>query len=199
MATKNQFGGAGVGRVGGTAKVFFVAGGTAPCNGAGCSFNLSNASPPTRAVAGGSFAQAGLANPPAMTPTGVFTGSIGVNGTIISVGNPVTSGGVNLPFTGQGATSWGFPLTTGQLKISVTANLGPDEIFIRTGTDRRNQAGSGVVSLVTGAISERVISGPNGNRTWVTYEIPEPSAIMAASAGLFALFGCHVLVRRRSR
>ena len=100
---------------------------------------------------------------------------------------------------GQGATSWGLPLTTGQLKISVTANLGPEEVFIRTGTDARNQAGSGVVAFVSGAISERVISGPNGNRGWTTYEIPEPSAIMAASAGLFALFGCHQLVRRRSR
>ena len=53
--------------------------------------------------------------------------------------------------------------------------------------------------MVTGAMSARSISLGNANRTWVTYEIPEPSVLFSASAGLFALFGCQYLVRRRSR
>ena len=46
-------------------------------------------------------------------------------------------------------------------------------------------------------MTARDISGGNANRTWITLEIPEPSAISAASAGLFVLIGCHRMVRRR--
>jgi hypothetical protein len=51
----------------------------------------------------------------------------------------------------------------------------------------------------SGSMSARSISKGNANRGWTTYEIPEPSSILAASAGLLALFGCNRLVRRRSR
>ena len=117
------------------------------------------------------------------------------------VGNAVTVAGVGIPFTGQAATSVGFPLTTGLITVSVTDVLPgePVEIFKRTGTDARDADGNGVVALNTGSMSARSISKGNANRSWITLEIPEPSAIFAASAGLFALFGCHQLVRRRSR
>ena len=92
-------------------------------------------------------------------------------------------------------------MTTGRLLISVT-ELAPgaaSEMFVRTGIDARDANGNGVVATVTGSMSKRNISKGNANRTWTTLEIPEPSAIFAASAGLFALFGCHQLVRRRNR
>jgi hypothetical protein len=221
-ATKNQFGGVATGRTLGTAKVYFNNIANAgeglnpttelPCTGtAMCAFGLSFVNPATTGVAGGPFG--GTANNNAfMTPTGVFTGTIGFNGTIHNVGNPVTTvngtatpgataGGMNIPFTGQGAISVGFPVTTGRLSISVTDVTKPSEsgMWQRTGTDVRNANGSGVVALVTGSMSARPISKGNANRTWTTLEVPEPSAIAAASAGLLALFGCHQLVRRRNR
>jgi hypothetical protein len=205
-ATSNQFGGIGVGRVLGTAKVFFNVGGLnpandLPCTGTAlCQFGISTVIPGTFGVAGGPFG--GTTNNPAFTtPTGVFTGTIGFNGTIVGIGNAVTAAGVNVPFTGQNATSVGFPATTGRLLISVT-DLAPgaaSEMFVRTGIDARDANGNGVVATVTGAMSKRNISKGNANRVWTTYEVPEPSAIFAASAGLFALFGCHQLVRRRNR
>jgi hypothetical protein len=208
-ATKNQFGGTGVTRTLGTAMVFFNAGGLAvgdlPCTTATnplCLIAISDVTPGTRGVGGGIFGGK-VTNPAFTTSTGVFTGNVGGNGTINAVGVPVTDGmGNNLPFTGQAATSWGFPGTTGKLTVSVTQNAdAPTELetFTRTGGDNRTAGGEGIVVIVSGAVSSRSISGPNGNRGWGTYNVPEPSAIAAASAGLLALFGCHQLVRRRKR
>jgi hypothetical protein len=196
--TTNQFGGISTGRTGGTAKVYFNINNLTlmqlPCNGGtnpACAFGISVVVPGTTGVAGGPFGgtvnNAGVIGP-------VHTGSIGFNGSILTIGALQGT-----TFMGQPATSIGFPLTTGRLTISVTDALPAAEVFMRTGTDARTASGNGVVALNTGAMSKRTISRGNSNRTWVTYEIPEPSAIAAASAGLFALFGCHQLVRRRSR
>jgi hypothetical protein len=210
-ATKNQFGGANGGRTSGTAMVFFNAGGLAvgdlPCTIAKnplCIVAISQVvtGSGARGVNGGIFG-AKATNAAFMTATGVFTANIGGNGTINAVGVAVKdSMGVPLPFTGQAATSWGFPGTTGRLTISVTQNAdAPTEVetFTRTGGDNRTAGGEGIVVLVGGAVSSRSISGPNGNRGWATYNVPEPSTILAASAGLFALLGCHQLARRRNR
>jgi hypothetical protein len=204
--TVNQFGGSTRTRVLGTAKVYFNKNGfnlaDVPCAGVTCEFQISVVLPGTAAVGGGTFGLT-VMNPAFTTPTGLYTGAVGFNGTIISVGNAVTTGGTamnGIPFTGQAATSIGFPNTTGLLTISVTSVVGATpEIFARAGTDARTANGQGVIALVSGAMSARSISLGNGNPGWTTYEIPEPSAIFAASAGLFALFGCHQLVRRRSR
>ena len=210
VATGNQFGGISVGRTLGTGMVYFngVGGGLnpavdLPCTGtAMCAFQLSTVFPDTTpaGVAGGPFGS--TANGAAFTTaTGVYTGTIGFNGSILGIGNAVTSAGVNIPFTGQGVTTIGFPITTGRLSITVTdvvvgANT---EMFVRTGTDARDASGNGVIATVTGSMSTRSISGGNANRTWTTMEIPEPGAITAASAALLALFGCHQWVRRRNR
>ena len=226
-STGNQFGGQAVGRTTGTARVFFNGvpldpPADLPCKvtatplegttgqgtfvpfvtGPNCQFSLSivdfTGSDATVGVAGGGFN--GLAVGSAFqTSAGVFTGTIGFNGTIIGQGDPVTVIGMNIPFTGQGNQAVGMPLTTGMLSITVTDVVGAtSEMFIRTGTDARDAAGNGVVALVTGSMTARDISGGNANRTWITLEIPEPSAIFAASAGLFALFGMHRVARRRS-
>ncbi len=225
--TVNQFGGQSIGRAMGTAKVFFnsaplnpatalpckvtatpgqgtsAMGGFVPyVTGPGCAWGLSivdlTLSDATVGAAGGAFDgfNTGVAF---VDPTGVFTGTIGFNGTIIGTGNPVTASGVNVPFTGQGNQGVGFPYTTGMLSITVDLVVGvTSEMFVRTGVDARDAGGNGVISLVTGSMTARDISSGNANRTWITLEIPEPSAIFAASAGLFALFGCHRLARRRS-
>ncbi|MCZ6538335.1 MAG: hypothetical protein O6922_00720 [Chloroflexi bacterium] len=200
--TKNQFGGTSTGRTLGTAQVYFNVNnltlGNLPCNGGtnpACAFGISTVIPGTTGVAGGPFGGT-VNNLSFMKTPGIFTGSIGFNGSILSVGAATPLG---LPFTGQPATSVGFPLTTGRITISVTDALPVTEKFIRTGTDARDADGNGVVALNTGNMSARTTSRGNSNRTWVTLEIPEPSAIFAASAGLFALFGCHQLVRRRFR
>jgi hypothetical protein len=205
-ATRNQFGGVSTGRTLGTAQVFFngVGGGInpalLPCTGTlMCAFQLSTVIPGTTGVAGGPFG--GSVNNGAFTTAdGVFTGTIGFNGTIVGIGGNTALGGP-IPFTGQSATSVGFPATTGRLDITVTSMLSgdPAETWRRTGTDARTANGNGVIAMVTGSMSARNISLGNANRTWTTLEIPEPSAIFAASAGLFALFGCHQLVRRRNR
>jgi hypothetical protein len=213
--TKNQFGGVSTGRVLGTAKVYFnidlLTIMDMPCT--GCKFGLSTVVPGTTGVAGGPFGGS-VMNPAFQTQTGVYTGTLGFNGSILNnpLTNPIrpvivstTPNGVQVgsPYTGQPATSVGFPLTTGMITISVTAagvfNPLKPEVFKRTGTDARDANGNGVIALNTGAISSRTVSKGNANRVWTTLEIPEPSAILAASAGLFALFGCHQLVRRRSR
>jgi hypothetical protein len=204
--TVNQFGGESRARVLGSAKVYFNANGLSllevPCRGPGCEFQISEVRPASAAVAGGPFGVTVMI-PAFQTPTGLYTGSVGFYGTILSVGDAVTTGGTamnGIPFTGQAATSIGFPITTGMLTISVTSVVGATpEIFARSGTDARDANGNGVVALVTGSMSARSISLGSANPSWITLEIPEPSTIMAVSAGLFALFGCHQLVRRRSR
>jgi hypothetical protein len=217
-ATSNQFGGIWQGRILGSAQVFFNGFGEIPgvpptsqatdqtpilCSGLDCKYQLSEGPPGTRGAGGGAFGVS-VMNPAFVTPTGVYSATIGFNGTILNQGQairvPQTEFGDGIPFTGQAATSVGGPLTTGMLTISVTSVVGATpEIFKRTGTDARDANGNGVIGLVAGNMSARSISDGNGNPGWTTLEIPEPSAIFAASAGLFALFGCHQLVRRRSR
>jgi hypothetical protein len=223
---KNQFGGLGQGgRTLGTAMVYFNGGGLAvndlPCiydpvivdpnsnpkKNPNCFVGISQVTPGTRGVNGQGFG-ARVSNNAFSTPTGFFTAQLGANGTVIHHGTKamgvITEDGAPKPFTGQFATSWGVPGTTGRLEISVTKNEdallgGKQEIFIRTGGDNRTAGGQGIVVSVAGAISQRNISGPNGNRGWSTFNVPEPSAIFAASAGLLALLGCHQLARRRNR
>jgi hypothetical protein len=201
--TRNQFGGISRTRVLGTAKVYFNADGLnlgdLPCAGFDCRFFISEVHPASAAVDGGPFGVTVMI-PAFQTPTGLYTGAVGFNGTILSVGDAVTVAGAGIPFTGQAASSVGFPITTGMLTISVTSVVGATpEIFARSGTDARTANGQGVVAMVTGSMSARSISLGNANPAWITYEIPEPSTIFSASAGLFALFGCHEWVRRRNR
>jgi hypothetical protein len=198
--TSNQFGGIGSIRKLGTAKNYINKDGLAltalPCT--GCEFYISEIVPVTLDVGGGEFGGTAM-NPAFQTPTGVYTGTVGFNGSIIGVGNAITISGVGIPFTGATTSSVGFPWTTGRITISITDVLPgmPPEIFIRTGIDARDANGNGVIALNTGSMSVRSISNGHANRIWMTVEIPEPSAIAAASAGLLSLFGCHHWVRRR--
>ena len=117
-----------------------------------------------------------------VTPSGGFASSIAVGGP--GVTNMVTG-------------SKGFPWTTGFVTISQQAAV-PPEIFFLSGTDSR-VGGVGNVSLVSGALSTRNLSGPNANRGWLSLTLPEPGAALGAAGALAALALCHGLVRRRSR
>ena len=118
--------------------------------------------------------------------------AVGPNGTIngsAAVGGP----GLSNMVTG----SKGFPWTTGFVTISQPGAV-PAEVFFLSGTDMR-VAGVGNVSLVSGALSLRALSGPNANRGWLSLTLPEPSAVLGAASALIMLGVCHGVTRRRSR
>src|SRR5262249_29098293 len=71
------------------------------------------------------------------------------------------------------ATSVGFPWTTGRVKLSAPNALAEPEVFSITGKDSRTAMGAGTLSLVSGALSNRKVSGPNANPAWARYTLPE--------------------------
>jgi hypothetical protein len=126
----------------------------------------------------------------------LFTGALpilGVNGTI----PPAQSMGIApSALTNMVTGTQGFPWTTGF--VTVTApGAAPAEIFFQSGTDMR-VAGIGNVSMVSGALGQRKLSGANANRGWVTLTLPEPTMVIGAGAALAMLGLCHTIVRRRS-
>jgi hypothetical protein len=134
----------------------------------------------------------GLVNQTAGMPAGVTCCTVGANGTI-SPSIPY-----NGPFlTNMVTSSKGFPWSTGFVTISQPAAV-PPEVFYASGTDTR-VAGVGNISLVSGALSQRKLSGPNANRGWVSLTLPEPTAALGVAGALAMLGLCHGLVRRRSR
>lgn len=159
----------------------------------------------TKALVAGASNPAGLAQPgaPLAAPAGTtmwgmgglaagLAGLVGPMGTIfgsVFVAAPVPSNMVT--------ASKGFPWTTGLITVSQPA-AAPAEIFFLSGTDMR-VAGVGNVSLVSGALSTRALSGPNANRGWLSLNLPEPTAALGSAAALAMLGLCHGVVRRRSR
>ncbi len=201
-ATRNQFGGPALARRSGWARAYFNIGGlvpaSLPCSGGlGCQVGVSSIQPPATAIWGARFASPPMLQASFMNSPGVFTATLGENGTILALGNPVTSNGQPIPFTNQSAMSWGVPWTTGRLTISVPGGLSGPEVFVRTGVDGRNAAGSGIVTLVSGSLSSRPISGPNGNRAWLTLKIPEPRVGLGALVAMAGLVAAHRVSRAR--
>ena len=110
---------------------------------------------------------------------------------------PCSLGNYNPGLNNMATSSAGFPWTTGM--ITIMAPAVPPETFKVTGQDNRDAFGVGSISLVSGAVSSRTLSGPNANRGWVRLTVPEPAAVLGA-LGAFAMLGlCHAgLARRRS-
>ena len=82
-------------------------------------------------------------------------------------GLPSGSFVVAAPFPSNMVTgSKGFPWTTGFITVSQPGAL-PVEVFYMSGTDARVN-GVGNLSLVSGALSVRQLSGPNANRGWLS-------------------------------
>lgn len=160
-------------------------------------------------------AGATTAAPPGSTMFGALTtlGFDGVNvsttmGFMCCTVNSMGSFSMGIPAGGAGLSnmvtgSKGFPFTTGLITVSQPA-AAPPEVFFLSGTDTRATGaliGSGNVSLVAGALSNRALSGPNANRAWVSLNLvqtPEPFAMAGAAGALGMLALCHTVVRRRS-
>jgi hypothetical protein len=104
--------------------------------------------------------------------------------------------GANTGVINNMATSIGFPWTTGALTISQPAAVPAPEKFHITGMDGRIK-GVGTIQLVSSSLSKRLATGPNANRSWAEYTLPEPGAVLGAAAALAVLGLCHGLVRRR--
>jgi len=110
---------------------------------------------------------------------------------------PCTAGNYNPNLNNMATSSVGFPWTTGM--ITIMAPAVPPETFRVTGQDNRDAFGVGSISLVSGALSARALSGPNANRGWVRLTVPEPAAVLGALGALAMLGLCHAgLARRRS-
>jgi hypothetical protein len=171
---------------------------------ASCVAPLVPAYPMTLAAAGGGMTAGGKVTagttvttpggPPAMSP-GIVVASIPkTTGLIAKSATALKTGTLT-----NMATSVGFPWTTGQLKLQGVAVLAAKETFTITGKDSRTAMGAGTISLVSGALSARKLSGSNANKSWARYALPEPGAALGAAAALTVLGICHGLVRRRSR
>jgi len=199
--TAAQFGGALQGRLGGAANVAMRVSGTPPGT---VTAIFALADPPPTAAQGGPFGFTITATAAAPAPpngVGVFLGA--PNGTLI--GPPIWQDptAYGLPNT---LTSYGCPWTTGRVTVSESAGIGGGpSLFIFTGSDNRVN-GVGTISLVSGSISNRGVSGPTGNRGWLNLTVgpridPVPAISgrgLAAVVGLVALAGGYAL-RRRDR
>lgn len=202
-ATGAQFGGAMTGRVFGGANVALGGPGAgltaAPCT--GCKVNMALASPNSTGTGGigNAFGGSGM-SPGAAPSSGMLTVTVLANGII--VGATVTPS-LN-PGIPNAATSVGAPWTTGMLTISAPSALGVPELFTLSGSDAR-VSGVGSISLVSGGLSNRALSGPNANRGWLNLSIGSPLGTLpsmsgpgiAALVGLMSLAGGYAMRQRR--
>jgi hypothetical protein len=129
----------------------------------------------------------------AMSPARVFASIPNTTGRIAKSASAAKSGSLT-----NMLTSAGFPWTTGRLIVDERSALGDFETFTITGMDSRMN-GVGTISLVSGALTKRPFSGPNGNRGWLRLTVPEPGAAIGALAALATLTACHFATRRRTR
>lgn len=202
-ATAAQFGGAMTGRVFGGANVALGGPGAgltpAPC--VGCKVNMALASPNSTGTGGigNAFGGSGM-SPGAAPSSGMLTVTVLANGIIVAA----TPTSLFLPGIPNAATSVGAPWTTGMLTISAPSALGVPELFTLTGSDAR-MSGVGSISLVSGGLSNRALSGPNANRGWLNLSIGSPLGALpsmsgpgiAALVGLMSLAGGYAMRQRR--
>lgn len=151
---------------------------------------------------------------PATTMFGPITSAVGGFGAVnVTTPTPCCTMGpqgtipssIPLPATAPSnmvTGSRGFPWTTGFITISQPNATPAPEVFFLSGSDNRGTGtmqGQGNISLVSGALSQRALSGPNSNRGWLslTLATPEPTAALGAAGALTMLGLCHMAVRRR--
>lgn len=200
-ATGNQFGGAMSGRVFGGADVVLYGGGSVPpCTGTMCVMAMALASPNSTGTGGiGNVFGGSAMSPGAAPPSGILTGMVNAAGKVSSA-TPTSN--LN-PGLANPASGGGAPWTTGVVKVSVTAALAGAEVFTLTGGDSR-VTGVGSISLVSGGVSNRGVSGPNANRGWLNFEVGEALGALpsmsgpgiAALVGLMSLAGGYAMRQR---
>jgi hypothetical protein len=196
----NRFGGAAQMRIGVLSKigVWVNLGAMLPCkhplfggaNGS-CVAPKVPAHPMTLGAPGGAMTMSGVVTAGTTVTT---PGAPPTNPGVVAVSIPNATGliakSVVVKNTGSltnKATSVGFPWTTGMIVISNPSALGDETRFTITGMDSRTAMGAGTISLVSGALSDRRLSGPNANRAWMRYSLPEPGQLAQLGAAIAAL------------
>jgi hypothetical protein len=206
----NRFGGAAQMRIGALSKigVWVNIGAMLPCKhpafggvNSSCIAPKVPAHPMTLAAAGGAMTHQGAvtAGTTVTTPGGPPT-----NPGVVVVSIPNTTGRIAKSIVAKNtgtltnmATSVGFPWTTGKIVISQPSALGSETRFTITGMDSRTPMGAGTISLVSGALSDRRLSGPNANRAWMRYALPEPGALLSLALGIVTLGHIRATSSRR--
>jgi hypothetical protein len=191
-ATGAQFGGVAQAAAGGKADVALKGGAPAPCNFVAtpsCIIAFALATPQGTAAAGAEFDYV-ASTAGAGEPTGVFRGTVGAAGNVVAVTTVGLGPGLPNP-----ATSHGGPWTTGMLSLTNTAAV-PPEIFTLSGSDNRVN-GIGTISLVSGTMSARTLSGPNANRGWLSITVGETTPALGTwGIGALAVVLAGVAARR---
>jgi hypothetical protein len=199
--TGAQFGGNAVSKVSGTADVALNAAGVGalPCDYTmeDCQIAMATANPQTIGVGGGTWGgfqtTAGFAPNP-----GLFNGKVNAAGLVLSVtATGIAAGNPNA------AQSWGAPWTAGKVYVTVPSTAdGGTEQFSLSGSDNRVN-GIGTLSLVSGNVSDRQVTGPNANRGWMNLTISNqvpgiPGANWAILALVMTMGGTALWMIRRA-
>jgi hypothetical protein len=198
-ATGAQFGGAMAGRVFGGADVALVGASAAPCT--GCLAIMALASPNTTGTGGVGNQFGGMGTSPGAAPSSGYLIVTATAAGAITNATPTPSLMAGLT---NAATTFGGPWTTGMLTVTAPFALGAAEVFTLTGSDAR-VSGVGSISLVSGSLSNRAISGPNANRGWLNLSMGGPLGALpsmsgpgiAALVGLMSLAGGYAMRQRR--
>ena len=96
---------------------------------------------------------------------GYMTSTGAGGGLITTTGPPLTDGmGAPVSIPGDTNLNWGFPWTTGTVSVmntelSAGGTMGATGTLTAMGTDSRDTAGGGRITLVAGGTSHRVTSG----------------------------------------
>lgn len=99
--------------------------------------------------------------------------------------------------------NWGFPLTTGRVSVmdveTIVGNPGTTTLTAQ-GTDSRDAAGVGNITLVAGGLSHRMVANndtPAMNILNMTFT-PEPGPTLMLATSLLAIGGLYTFLRRRA-
>lgn len=189
VATGNQFGGPAQAKISGTAKVWAIAVAPPPCvPGPTCIAAKIVAQPAPLNAAGAAFGFTNQTTPVNQVP-GIYVVQANTAGTIL-FRTPTPNAG---PGPTNAANSAGGPWTTGKITISQPAAVGAPEIFTVQGSDGRVN-GVGNISLVSGAVSTRTLSGPNANRGWLNLTITDTGNNPVPAASSWGLAALMVLI-----
>ncbi|MCH2184698.1 hypothetical protein MK280_02385, partial [Myxococcota bacterium] len=127
---------------------------------------------------------------PAPIPSNIRPIAITIAGNVTRVGSTCI-GACTGPVNNVEA-SWGFPYTTGIVRVSADDAIGSAEIFTLTGADNRVD-GVGSISMVSGGLSDRSQTGSNANRAWLNWTIPGGAPAPSISNGGLVLLSALML------